>query len=126
MILIKETDVANNVFVTLSSRQSPTIPSNTYTMKIYDSGFEVEFDIYDINEGGQRSNLFNIEVVSDLGDEDLTNPLLIKPYVFPGEYTYLFTNVDGLEVEWGIFKVLSDDVTPISYDYDPPQDKHWI
>lgn len=125
MILIKKKDVVNDIFVTLSSRQSP-IPSNTYTMDIFDDGFEVSFDIFDHNLGGQRSNLFNLEVVSNPSNEDLTNPNLIKVDIFPGEYTYKFTNVNGDILEWGIFKVLGETPTSKSYNYNPPEDKHWI
>lgn len=126
MILIKDKDVVNEIFVTLSSRQTPTIPSNTYTMEIYDPGFNVSFSIYDHNMGGQRSNLFMLEVVSNSANQDLTDPNLIKVDIFPGEYLYKFTNVNGDILEIGIFKVLGEDPSSKSYDYNPPQDKHWI
>lgn len=128
MILIKEKDKVYDIFVTLSSRQTPTIPSNTYTMEIFtdNDGYDTQFDIFDHNQGGQRSNLFNIEVVSNPTNEDLTNPNLIKLDIAAGEYKYRFINTNGTVCEKGIFKILSEDNVSSSYNYNEGNDKSFM
>jgi len=123
MILIKELNTETNIYTTLL--EGDVASSNDYNLKIYRNGFEIDFTIFDHNLGSDRSNLFNLIVVDDLSNQDLTNPSLIKVYVYPGEYKYVITDILSSQVEQGIFKVLSTPIPKISYDIPPTTDKYY-